>query len=198
MAKDTKQRIIDAALDMFAQNGYAGTNIRELSGSLELGKSSLYRHFESKEELWDAVYEQMRSHYEAGFGSADHIAHIPQTTDELYDMTMHMVDFTVHDEKIVKLRRLILTEQFRDERFCKFATRYFMDDTKAIFEKVFSAMMEKGVIRKCNADFLAFSYTAPITELIHLCDREPAQIGQTVSKIEGFVKEFINQYEVKA
>ena len=39
MAKDTKERILVAALDMFSQNGYAGTNIRELTGSLGMGKS---------------------------------------------------------------------------------------------------------------------------------------------------------------
>ena len=31
MAKDTKERILETALEMFSQNGYAGTNIRELS-----------------------------------------------------------------------------------------------------------------------------------------------------------------------
>ena len=36
MAKDTKERIMAAALDMFSQNGYAGTNIRELTASLGL------------------------------------------------------------------------------------------------------------------------------------------------------------------
>ena len=52
MAKDTKERILAAALDMFSQNGYAGTNIRELTASLGLVKSSMYKHFESKEEIW--------------------------------------------------------------------------------------------------------------------------------------------------
>ena len=49
MAKDTKKRILDAALDMFSRNGYAGTNMRELMASIGYAKSSTYRHFESKE-----------------------------------------------------------------------------------------------------------------------------------------------------
>ena len=35
MAKDTKERILSAALDMFSRNGYAGANIRELSLPME-------------------------------------------------------------------------------------------------------------------------------------------------------------------
>jgi hypothetical protein len=42
MAKDTKERILAAALEQFSQNGYAGTNIRELTASLGLVKSAMY------------------------------------------------------------------------------------------------------------------------------------------------------------
>ena len=194
MAKDTKQRILEAALDMFSENGYAGTNIRELAASLNLVKSSLYRHFESKEEIWNAVMDEMSSYYDEHFGTADNLPGIPQNTHELYQMTMRMVDFTVHDEKIIKCRKLLLTEQFRDEKARKLATRYFMEDSEAIFEKVFSAMMEAGTIRKTDVHFLAFSYTAPITAFIHLCDREPEKISETIKEIEIFVKQFIEIY----
>ena len=54
MASDTKERILEAALEMFSQNGYAGTNIRELSASLGLVKSGVYKHYESKEAIWNA------------------------------------------------------------------------------------------------------------------------------------------------
>ena len=45
MARDTKEKILAAALEMFSQNGYVGTNIRELTASLGLVKSSMYKHF---------------------------------------------------------------------------------------------------------------------------------------------------------
>ena len=57
MAKDTKERILAAALEMFSQNGYAGTNIRELTASLGLVKSSMYKHFESKEDIWNSLLD---------------------------------------------------------------------------------------------------------------------------------------------
>lgn len=197
MAKGTKQRILEAALDMFSENGYAGTNIRELAASLDLVKSSLYRHFESKEALWNAVLETMSSYYDEHFGTADNLPAVPKNTEELYQMTMRMVDFTVHDEKIIKSRKLLLTGQFRDEKARKLATRYFMEDTEAIFEKVFSEMMEAGTIRKTDVKFLAFSYSAPITALIHLCDREPERMPETMAEIETFVKQFIAVYSMK-
>ena len=50
MAKDTKERILAAALDLFSQTGYAGANVRELTASLGMVKSSIYKHFENKED----------------------------------------------------------------------------------------------------------------------------------------------------
>ena len=52
MAKYTKGRLLTAALEMFSQKGYEGTNIRELSASLGLVKSGIYKHYESKEAIW--------------------------------------------------------------------------------------------------------------------------------------------------
>ena len=69
MAKDTREKILAAALDMFSQYGFAGTNIRELAGSLGMGKSSMYRHFESKEDIWNTLLDGMIAHYEERFGS---------------------------------------------------------------------------------------------------------------------------------
>ena len=73
MAKDTKERILAAALDMFSQNGYAGTNIRELTACLGLVKSGLYKHFKSKEEIWNSLLDKMIAYYDERFGSPEHL-----------------------------------------------------------------------------------------------------------------------------
>ena len=59
MAKDTKERILAKALELFSQKGYEGTNINELMESVGLVKSAVYRHFESKEEIWDALLDKL-------------------------------------------------------------------------------------------------------------------------------------------
>ena len=123
MAKDTKDRILMAALDMFSQNGYAGTNIRELAASLGMGKSSMYRHFESKEAIWNALLDQMIAYYAEHFGSAEHLPSVPDSLEGLVTMTIQMVNFTVHDEKIIMMRKVLTLEQFRDVRARELADR---------------------------------------------------------------------------
>ena len=194
MAKDTKERILMAALDMFSQNGYAGTNIRELTASLGLGKSSMYRHFESKEEIWNALLDELIAYYEARFGSPEHLPPVPDSLEELVVMTMRMVNFTVHDETIVKTRKMLSIEQFRDERARDLATKHFLTGLSEMFARIFAGMIDKGLLRRDDPKMLAFAYTAPISALIHLCDREPEKTETALAQAEAFSRHFGKVY----
>ena len=194
MAKDTKARILGAALDQFSQNGYAGTNIRVLTASLGLGKSSLYRHFESKEDIWNALLDEMIAYYSERFGSQDHLPPVPETSEELVALTLRMADITIHDEKIVKTRKLLTIEQFRDARARTLATKHFLTGLTDMFTPLFAGMMDRGLLRRGDAEMLAFTYTTPISALIHLCDREPEKTEEAMHKIESFSRHFIAIY----
>ena len=194
MAKDTREKILAAALDMFSQYGFAGTNIRELAGSLGMGKSSMYRHFESKEELWNALLDELIAYYEARFGSPEHLPPVPDSLEALVTMTMRLVGFTVHDESVIKSRKLLSIEQFRDERARDLATRYFLTGLTQMFTQIFSGMMERGLLRRDDPAMLAFAYTAPISALIHLCDRKPEKTEEAIRQVEAFSRHFIQTY----
>ena len=194
MAKDTKERILATALDMFSQNGYAGTNIRELTASLGLVKSSMYRHFKSKEEIWNTLLDRMIAYYGERFGSAEHLPPVPDSLEDFVSMTMRMVNVTVHDEKIVKTRKLLMIEQFRDDRARDLATKHFLTGLRDMFTPVFQGMMDNGLLKKDDPAMLAFAYTTPVSSLIHLCDREPEKTEDAIRKIEAFSRHFIKIY----
>ncbi len=197
MANDKKERILAAALEMFSQKGYAGTNIRELSASPGLVKSGVYKHYESKEAIWNALLDQMIAYYAEHFGSAEHLPSVPDSLEEFVQMTMHMVNITVHDEKIIMTRKVLTLEQYRDARACELATKHFLTGLTEMFTRIFTCMMEKGLLRKDDPKMLAFAYTAPISALIHLCDREPEKTEDAIRKIEAFSRHFIATYGMK-
>ena len=194
MAKDTKERILETALEMFSQNGYNGTNIRELTAALGLVKSSIYKHFEDKEAIWNTLLDRMIAYYDEHFGSAENLPPVPDSLEALVAMTMQMVDFTVHDEKIVMTRKLLTIEQFRDDRARALATKHFLTGLSEMFTHVFSGMMDRGLLRRDDPAMLAFAYTAPISALIHLCDREPEKTEEALKQVEAFSRHFIREY----
>jgi AcrR family transcriptional regulator len=197
MAKDTKERILNAALEMFSQKGYEGTNIRELSASLGLVKSGIYKHYESKEEIWNALLDRMIAYYGERFGSPEHLPPVPDSPEEFIAMTMRMADLTIHDEQIVKMRKVLTLEQFRDDRARDLATKHFLTGLTEMFTHIFAGMMDKGLLRRDDPAMLAFAYSTPISALIHLCDREPEKTEDAIRRIEAFSRHFIATYGVK-
>jgi AcrR family transcriptional regulator len=56
----TRERILDVALDLFTDQGFDGTSMREIAERLRITKPSIYYHFASKEEILLALH--MRQH----------------------------------------------------------------------------------------------------------------------------------------
>lgn len=60
-AADTRRRILAVALELFSTRGYAGTSMRDIAETMGMTKAAMYYHFESKEQILDAVTEPIRA-----------------------------------------------------------------------------------------------------------------------------------------
>ncbi|MBE8477730.1 MULTISPECIES: TetR/AcrR family transcriptional regulator [Streptomyces] len=56
---NTRQRIQDVALELFAEQGYEKTSLREIAERLDVTKAALYYHFKTKEQILVSVYEDL-------------------------------------------------------------------------------------------------------------------------------------------
>lgn len=57
--KNTKERILDEALKLFAQSGYVGTSMNDIADRMGVTKAALYKHYKSKQEILDSIVEKM-------------------------------------------------------------------------------------------------------------------------------------------
>ena len=64
MMKDmpTKERILYAALDLFAQKGYDGVGVDLIAENAGLKGPSLYRHYKGKEDIFHSLIDLVISH----------------------------------------------------------------------------------------------------------------------------------------
>ena len=58
-AQDTKAALLQAAVRLFAENGFAGTSIRAIAREVGLSESALYAHYGSKQAIFDAATERL-------------------------------------------------------------------------------------------------------------------------------------------
>ena len=59
MSKTTKEDILIVALHLFARDGYEAVSISQIAGELGMTKGALYRHYESKRDIFEHIVKRI-------------------------------------------------------------------------------------------------------------------------------------------
>ena len=197
MKKSTKEKILEESLELFSQNGYSGTSMSDIADKVGITKAALYKHFSGKEQIFDELLTVGEEHYESNFGSKTKLSVIPKSGEELVSFSLKQIDFTLHDEDIVKFRKLFTIEQFRDEKIAKLATKHFIEIPENMYSLIFEKMMENGALKQDDPKLLAAEYIASATPMINMCDRQPEREEEIIQRISQHFERFISLYAVK-
>lgn len=195
-ALSTKDRILDAALDLFAEKGYEGASVDMIAAAAGIKGPSLYKHFKGKDQILDALITKVDEYYAANFNAAGRQNQLPESMDQLTRMAFAKVNFTMHDEVIQKTRRLLALGQFRNSRLSELATLHGITAIQTMFQKLFAAMMKAGIMKNDDPAILAMEFASPVSLLIQMYDREPAKEKEIIKKIKAHLKHFADVYGV--
>ena len=190
----TKQRILDEALTLFAENGYDGTGVDLIAERVGIKGPSLYKHYKGKEEILNALIDAAEERYEEYFGSEKHIGKLPQSREEFIKVTMERISFTMRDPVIRKMRMLLVQEQFRNERISEVTTRHQLDGIQRMFAKIIKGMMDEGIVKNDDPELLAVELTAPAVLQIARSDRQPQYEEDCMEYIEKHLRHFCKVY----
>lgn len=190
----TKQRILDEALTLFAENGYDGTGVDLIAERVGIKGPSLYKHYKGKEEILNALIDAAEERYEEYFGSEKHIGKLPQSREEFIKVTMERISFTMRDPVIRKTRMLLVQEQFRNERISEVTTRHQLDGIQRMFAKIIKGMMDEGIVKNDDPELLAVELTAPAVLQIARSDRQPQYEEECMEYIEKHLRHFCKVY----
>src|SRR5689334_14437184 len=88
---DTRSRVQKVALELFAEQGYEKTSLREIAEHLGVTKAALYYHFKSKEDIILSLVEDYKAQMDALIGWAKERPGNADTRREILDRYMHIV-----------------------------------------------------------------------------------------------------------
>ncbi len=74
-AAETRQKILDTALDVFSRKGYSRTTFVDIADQIGLSKGAVYWHFSSKSDLLTALIEETLTHKMSRIDGTAEIAH---------------------------------------------------------------------------------------------------------------------------
>ena len=190
----TKEKILYAALTLFAENGYNGTSVEQIAKAVGIKAPSLYKHFKGKEDILNVLIDSAEARYEEMFGSERNIGKIPESREEFIEMTMGRIVFTMRDPVIRKTRMFLVQEQFRNQRTSEVTTRHQLDGIQGMFAKILRGMMDKGLVKEDDPVLLSAELTAPAVLQIARSDRQPLCEEDALESIEKHLQHFCDVY----
>ena len=149
MAGETKERILETALELFAQSGYLGTSMSDIAARLGITKAALYKHYAGKQEILDRIVERMNEmdyaraeEYEmpetAPDGFAEAYLHTPVQKIRAYSMAQF--DHWTKERFSSNFRKMLTLEQYRDPKLAQLHHDYLaggpLEYMAAIFRRL--------------------------------------------------------------
>jgi len=171
--KDTKQHIIDTARSLFSESSYLGVSMSDIAKKLDITKAALYYHFTSKEEIYNAVLDEVLNDINATLMEAFK----EKTLDRrLYKVIKNYLDMGSKEQNIVKATLLskepvVLKHVMRNRKQIEEIVQPLLHDilvTKRLFEQVDYRSVTSFLISMMNGLLMEYSFSGkqPDSDLI--------------------------------
>ena len=97
---NTKEIILEKSLKLFAVHGYEAVSIRQIADEAGIGNSALYKHYESKQAIFDALVNELKQRYLKQCSSVN--SNI-QGVEAVKENCLKMFEYQTQNEWIVKI-----------------------------------------------------------------------------------------------
>lgn len=154
----TKERILEEALKLFSVSGFEGVTIRNIADAVEIRNSSLYKHFSSKQEIFDAIVEKAKRIYQEKVAKV--VTEMKRQKDGK-DTSLQMFLFQTGEPWIVMFRQLLLIEKFRNREIAKLYKEFFVDGPINTQMEIFQSLIDAGMMKPGNTRVYAMELYAP-------------------------------------
>jgi AcrR family transcriptional regulator len=139
--EEAKARILDAATEMFVENGYKNTRMTEIAKKLGVSKGALYQYFKSKEELLLEVIKSGAQFRRSSVFNSMTLEQLPLlSTEEYFDKMIHSTN------QIDKFGIEIAGIALRSPELLRGMRNFFLEEVN-IIQEYFEKAKEAGVIK---------------------------------------------------
>ena len=197
--EDTKQKILDKALELFSARGYDPVSVDQIARAVGIKAPSLYNHFPSKQAIFDAIVESTAAQYETDTdkisihvrNAAQDVPAFTKITDEiLFEKVRQIFEYSLHNDTISRFRRMMTIEQFRSPELAALYSGRYVERVLEYHAGIFRALIAAGEITAEDPDALAMLYVSPVLTLIGICDRQPERESECLEKLQKHVRLF--------
>jgi AcrR family transcriptional regulator len=200
---DTKQKILDEALTLFSEKGYANVFVSEIAEHVGVKAPSLYKHYKSKQAIFDAIIEEMHRRFleqakllniQGNDPKADAEIYRGLPEKELVRLGINLFLYQLHDDYTKRIRKMLTIEQFHNKELADAYMRQYMDDPMFYFTALLKRAVDHGVLQTDNVEVITLQFYAPFYMLMTVCDRDPEREAESVRILEDHICQFNKLY----
>ena len=198
--KISKEKIMTTALELFSKYGFDAVSISDIASKLEVTKGALYRHYESKNALFEEILDKVRNiDKENAEGnslpidneSEYHISNL----DDFIEFTIKQFQFYTLDEFGSAFRRVVVLEQFRNGEMIHLYQDIFLNGPIKYTQKVIEALISDNKLIMQDSYQLALEFYSPFFTLLSLSDHSANKLI-LVNDLREIYKNFKYKYGV--
>ena len=203
---NTRQRILDAALDLFSTGGFEGVSVKQIAAAVGIKDSSLYKHFASKQEIFDTLMAEMNARFEqtvtlyklpqgeiekvaAEYGSQD-LVWLKKACEAVFL-------FFLTDPQASKFRKMLMIEQYKNSQAATTFRTWFTNDAIRFQEALFAEMMRQGYFKQAPPRTVALQFYAPCFLLLCQYDTMPDKQSEALALLMEHIEQFAAVYQVR-
>ena len=201
---NTKERIVEEALTLFSIYGFKGTSVKNIADAVGIKDSSIYKHFKSKQEIFDAIVEKMKDKMEEMSVAIG----LPQGTDETFQarfygqmslaelqkVSREVFLFYLKDGFVSRFWRLAQIEQYQNPEIYGIYYSIFFEQSIEYQTELFAEMIRQGTFCEADPEVVALNFYAPIFFLISKYNGRPEKEAEALEILDRQIAEFYRIY----
>ena len=200
---DTKQRILDEALTLFSEKGYANVFVNDIAEKVGIKAPSLYKHYKNKQAIFDAIIDEMNRRFEQQAHTlsingtdpaADAEVYKTMDEDHLVKLGNDLFAYYLHDSYTKRFRKMLTLEQFQNKELAKVYSRQYFDMPLTYQGMLLGLLVTQGFLTAEDVPVMTLQFYAPIYMLLTVCDREPDREKEALKLIEKHIRQFDKLY----
>ena len=199
MGGETKERILETALELFAQSGYLGTSMSDIAARLGITKAALYKHYAGKQEILDRIVQRMNeldaaraAAYEMPGAAPEGFAqaYLNMPLDRIRAYSTAQFDHWTREPFSANFRKMLTLEQYRDARLAQLYQENLASGPVKYMAAIFRPLTDSDE----TAMQLALDFYGPMYLLYSVYDGAADQ-SAVAPMLEAHIDRFIAKLE---
>lgn len=181
-------------------------SVAQIAEAVGIKAPSLYKHYKSKQDIFDAILMEMEKRYEQQTLSMQINGTNPQNDSSVFAHMdeNHLVEigkslflYFLHDEYVSKFRRMLTIEQYHNKKLSKLYIQQYIDSPLSYQGMLFGLLMQIGIFISESHQIMALQFYAPMFLLLTMCDCQPEKEAEAIILIEQHIRQFSRVYHRK-